>query len=528
MFRSRVLGSRFLSTPTLDTWRRLLRQDRTPLVNVFKPNELRGTLTPYDLPGAFDAMRTNTTYPILATLYDLCKAMPWITEQGTPGLLRTGEYTKVVDEMDNASEAILTMAEHALHDPANTEDTIATLAMLKIIYAHLINNYCYQPCRHALEQSKDPNRVGRANPVIPAQLAQPRTILCTLFDTEMPLYRWQNYNEYSPANCRVLPKDAPELNQDTVTTMVRGEGSRDEIGFIGNHYVQESRTPKLISACTDLLAACKHHNANGAADAYRTAVEAMRHINEVNKQMPQWCSPRGYNQLRIWIPGPRNHSGHAARDLFPPQGVCFEGSEELGAPEYDMSRGETGAMTTIIKLARTMSLFSYDTQTFGENELTLAQRDFDLRREPAQRMFINRTAARLEEYNALKLAHTHPHVWLQLTRLRAQIIEHNITHYGYSRHYIFENKEASTSALFEATGGTTHQFLPTSALANISQTLLEIRQLKTMATSLDAAEIAELDAIQERLTMLEDVTQKQRDKFVHMEEEQRQHQVEKA
>ena len=341
----------------------------------------------------------------------------------------------------------------------------------------------------------------------------------TLFDTEIPQYRWQNYNEYSPANCRVVPEDASVLDQLTVTTMARGEGSRDEIGFIGNHYVQESRTPLLVEACENLLAASKHADHDGAANAYDQAVTAMQNINSVNKTMPAWCSPRGYNQLRIWIPGPKNHSGTRPRDLFPEQGVCFEGSEDLGAPLHDMSRGETGAMTSIIKLARTMALFSYDTRVFGENELTLAQRDFDARRETGQRQFLDRTAQQLRSCDAQALVHSHARAWFHLTRLRNQIIEHNITHYGYSRNYIFENKEASTSALFEATGGTTHQFLPTSALANISTTLSEIAQLKhaAAATDLTQPERHELAEIEDRLSTLQDVTQKQRDRIASMD-----------
>lgn len=383
--------------------------------------------------------------------------------------------------------------------------------------------------RHRFAVTQDPNDVGSAHFFVPANLAQPRSLLSLAFADHRPEYRWQNYNEYSPANCIVRDPSQP-LSRENVTTVIRSEGSPDEIGFITNHYVQESLTAPLIESALTIAhlpeelgqartldTTTRQRFSETLAGSYHRATEAMQRINAVNREMPKWCTPAGYGELRVWIPGPKGHNGPSK--LFPQQGVMMEGSAALGFADYDLSRGETGAMTTILATARRMSLFMYDAARYGENELTSAQADFDRRREPGQQRLLfdlgtqetqQRARAAVDGLDAPVLYH--------LIHLRNEIVTHNLTHYGYSVNYIFDNRSTGKQSLFEATGGTTHSFLPTSALANIDDTLHEIDVLRARRSELESAQWEDIAAIEERMLRCKRQAEKSRTYFADIAE----------
>jgi hypothetical protein len=139
-----------------------------------------------------------------------------------------------------------------------------------------------------------------------------------------------------------------------------------------------------------------------------------------------------------------------------------------------------------------------------------------------------------------------PVLQFQLIRLRCEVINHNLTNYGYSVNCtcaharacrrvgsgavvmlavlrctisadIFDNTTTGTRSLFEATGGTTHSFLPTSALANIESTLAEVNSLRPRACDLSAEEQLELARLEDWLLSRQHGTSKSRQYFLDVE-----------
>ena len=267
--------------------------------------------------------------------------LPRLKSDGTSGILENeGQIEERIANLKNFSEEV-----------KKENDPFVIQALFRA-YAFLTSSYTLAPAHF---QQLKTNKYGKANQIIPPQLAIPFTIIASKLD----VYPWLDYHyAYSLGN--YVKKDKSKgMDWENLEMAVKFSGMPDERGFIMLHVDINQYSPNLIKGVFETLEIIGSNRYEDTKISKNIAISynAMKNINSRRKLMWEASRWKNYNDFRVFIMGIKGNE-----EIFN-EGVYFQGVDK----EPHQYRGQTGAQDNIIP---TMDIFSGVINFYPTNELT--------------------------------------------------------------------------------------------------------------------------------------------------------------
>jgi len=330
-------------------------------------------------------------------------------------------------------------------------------------YAFLTSAYTLEP---AFQHFKQTGTYGKANNVLPANIAQPFVAV----SEKLKAFPWMDYHYgYSLGNYHKI-NPAGNLEWDNLKMSVKFSGQPDEAGFILLHIDINQFSPNLVGSVLATLAAVEANAINQVEAGLDQNLETLTQMNIRRKEMWKASRWQHYNDFRVFIMGVKGNE-----EIFG-EGVTYSGVWDT--PQQ--FRGQTGAQDDIIPME---DIFTGVTQYYLKNELTDYLLDLRKYRPQCVQSFFIDLEEQVKQVHPKGLAgYLSEHKLVTgLTRLLGileQIYHFRNGHWQFVQKYIMANTPYA-----KATGGTPiTTWLPnqiTAVLQQMEEVIHSINQLTT-------------------------------------------------
>ncbi|XP_037030629.1 indoleamine 2,3-dioxygenase 1-like [Bradysia coprophila] len=340
-----------------------------------------------------------------SALESLLQRMPMQLNDGTPGLLASGQFGDAVRE------------ELPVYDVDSLTDQRLLSALFRD-YTFAASAYLLEPC-DILYRSQADYGLGRR--VLPKNIAVPLVKVSNKINSKPFMeyalsYALYNYKKVSPTQ---------GLNYDNLALVRAFAGSESEKGFVLNHVTMVSYSPHLVRFAVGTLAAAEANDRAKFDSQMSGLFETYESINREMEMMWSRSVPEDYVKFRTFIMGTKNQT------MFP-DGVIYEGVSD----EPVTYRGESGANDSMIPLGDNLLQIS---ELMPENPLTDVLRDFRSYRPTNHREFLEFVQAKamqvgVKQY-AMKDANSAAIYLSNIDQIRA--FRHR--HWNFTKEYIIKH-----------------------------------------------------------------------------------------
>ena len=299
-------------------------------------------------------------------LQSLLDAMPVVKEDGTNGYLHyPGQIHAAVAQLPNFIEQV------------KQETDINVIQALYRGYAFLTSAYTLEP---AFQHFRETGKYGKANTLLPAQVAQPLVEV----SNRLQVFPWLDYHYgYSLGNFKKLDPKGP-LEWHNLAMCVRFSGQPDEAGFILLHVDINQFSPDLVGSVMRGFQAIEENNLPALEKALDDNLDTLTRMNIRRKEMWKASRWQHYNDFRVFIMGIMGNE-----EIFG-DGVTYSGVWDT--PQQ--FRGQTGAQDDIIPME---DIFSGVTRFYPKNELTAYLLDLRKYRPMVVQSFFNDLEKQVQE-----------------------------------------------------------------------------------------------------------------------------------
>jgi len=343
------------------------------------------------------------------------------------------------------------------------ESDIRIIQALYRGYAFLTSAYTLEP---AFQHFKQTGTYGKANNLLPANIAQPFVAVCE----KLNVFPWLDYHYgYSLGNFyKINPEGS--LEWDNLHMCVKFSGQPDEAGFILLHVDINQFSPNLVGSVLATLAAVEANAINQVEAGLDKNLETLTQMNIRRKEMWKASRWQHYNDFRVFIMGVKGNE-----EIFG-EGVTYTGVWDT--PQQ--FRGQTGAQDDIIPME---DIFTGVAKYYLKNELTDYLLDLRKYRPHCVQSFFIDLEEQVKQVHPKGLAgYLSEHkLATGLTRLLGileQIYHFRNGHWQFVQKYIMANTPYA-----KATGGTPiTTWLPnqiTAVLQQMEEVIHSINQLTT-------------------------------------------------
>ena len=343
------------------------------------------------------------------------------------------------------------------------ESDIRIIQALYRGYAFLTSAYTLEP---AFQHFKQTGTYGKANNLLPANIAQPFVAVCE----KLNVFPWLDYHYgYSLGNFyKINPEGS--LEWDNLHMCVKFSGQPDEAGFILLHVDINQFSPNLVGSVLATLAAVEANAINQVEAGLDKNLETLTQMNIRRKEMWKASRWQHYNDFRVFIMGVKGNE-----EIFG-EGVTYTGVWDT--PQQ--FRGQTGAQDDIIPME---DIFTGVAKYYLKNELTDYLLDLRKYRPHCVQSFFIDLEEQVKQVHPKGLAgYLSEHkLATGLTRLLGileQIYHFRNGHWQFVQKYILANTPYA-----KATGGTPiTTWLPnqiTAVLQQMEEVIHSINQLTT-------------------------------------------------
>jgi len=356
-------------------------------------------------------------------LQELLDQMPVVKEDGNGGYLHyPGQIHAAAAQLPNFIEQV------------TAEKDIRVIQALYRGYAFLTSAYTLEP---AFQHFRETGKYGKANNVLPENIAQPFVTICN----KLQVFPWLDYHYgYSLGNFKKIDPNGP-LEWNNLAMCVRFSGQPDEAGFILLHVDINQFSPALVGSVMRGFQAIEHNNLPALEKALDENLDTLTNMNIRRKEMWKASRWQHYNDFRVFIMGIKGNE-----EIFG-DGVTYTGVWE-GPQQF---RGQTGAQDDIIPME---DIFSGVTRFYPKNELTAYLLDLRKYRPVVVQQFFKDLEAQVENIHAEGMSGylKEQHSAIGLSRLLGileQIYHFRNGHWQFVQKYIMANTPYA-----KATGGT--------------------------------------------------------------------------
>lgn len=404
------------------------------------------------LPAVSPLIQLPDTY---LALQDLLDKMPVVLSNGEPGYLGfPGKIQQVAAQLPNYLEQV------------KLETDIRLIQALYRGYAFLTSAYTLEP---SFQHFKQTGNYGKANNVLPANIAQPFVAVCE----KLSVFPWLDYHyAYSLGN---FYKKNPEgnLEWDNLNMCVKFSGQPDEAGFILLHVDINQFSPNLVGSVLATLASVETNTLKGVEEGLDKNLETLTQMNIRRKEMWKASRWQHYNDFRVFIMGVKGNE-----EIFG-EGVTYSGVWDT--PQQ--FRGQTGAQDDIIPME---DIFSGVTRYYPKNELTSYLLDLRQYRPKCMQSFFIDLEEQVKQVHPKGLAgylfdHQQVNGLTRLLGILEQIYHFRNGHWQFVQKYIITNTPYA-----KATGGTPiTTWLPNQITAVLQQMEEVIHSIQLLSSAPD-------------------------------------------
>ena len=272
-------------------------------------------------------------------LQSVLDKMPVQLSNGEPGYLHfPGKIQEVANQIPNYVAQV------------NEESDIRIIQALYRGYAFLTSAYTLEP---AFQHFKQTGSYGKANNVLPANIAQPFVAV----SEKLKVFPWMDYHYgYSLGNYHKINPEG-NLEWDNLNMCVKFSGQPDEAGFILLHIDINQFSPDLVGSVLETLESVESNSYVGVEEGLDKNLETLTQMNIRRKEMWKASRWQHYNDFRVFIMGIKGNE-----EIFG-EGVTYTGVWDT--PQQ--FRGQTGAQDDIIPME---DIFSGVARHYLKNELT--------------------------------------------------------------------------------------------------------------------------------------------------------------
>jgi len=388
-------------------------------------------------------------------LQSVLDKMPVQLSNGEPGYLHfPGKIQEVANQIPNYVAQV------------NEESDIRIIQALYRGYAFLTSAYTLEP---AFQHFKQTGSYGKANNVLPANIAQPFVAV----SEKLKVFPWMDYHYgYSLGNYHKINPEG-NLEWDNLNMCVKFSGQPDEAGFILLHIDINQFSPDLVGSVLETLESVESNSYVGVEEGLDKNLETLTQMNIRRKEMWKASRWQHYNDFRVFIMGIKGNE-----EIFG-EGVTYTGVWDT--PQQ--FRGQTGAQDDIIPME---DIFSGVAGHYLKNELTDYLLDLRKYRPQCVQSFFIDLEEQVKQVHPKGLAgYLSEHKLVTgLTRLLGileQIYHFRNGHWQFVQNYIMANTPYA-----KATGGTPiTTWLPNQITAVLQQMEEVIQSINQLTTSPD-------------------------------------------
>jgi indoleamine 2,3-dioxygenase len=396
-----------------------------------------------------------TLPPTYEALQSVLDKMPVQLSNGEPGYLHfPGKIQEVANQIPNYIAQV------------KEESDIRIIQALYRGYAFLTSAYTLEP---AFQHFKQTGTYGKANNVLPANIAQPFVAV----SEKLKVFPWMDYHYgYSLGNYQKI-NPAGNLEWDNLNMCVKFSGQPDEAGFILLHIDINQFSPDLVGSVLETLESVESNSYVGVEEGLDKNLETLTQMNIRRKEMWKASRWQHYNDFRVFIMGIKGNE-----EIFG-EGVTYTGVWDT--PQQ--FRGQTGAQDDIIPME---DIFSGVARHYLKNELTDYLLDLRKYRPECVQSFFIDLEEQVKQVHPKGLAgYLSEHKLVTgLTRLLGileQIYHFRNGHWQFVQKYIMANTPYA-----KATGGTPiTTWLPNQITAVLQQMEEVIHSINQLTTSPD-------------------------------------------
>ena len=396
-----------------------------------------------------------TLPPTYEALQSVLDKMPVQLSNGEPGYLHfPGKIQEVANQIPNYIAQV------------KEESDIRIIQALYRGYAFLTSAYTLEP---AFQHFKQTGSYGKANNVLPANIAQPFVAV----SEKLKVFPWMDYHYgYSLGNYQKI-NPAGNLEWDNLNMCVKFSGQPDEAGFILLHIDINQFSPDLVGSVLETLESVESNSYVGVEEGLDKNLETLTQMNIRRKEMWKASRWQHYNDFRVFIMGIKGNE-----EIFG-EGVTYTGVWDT--PQQ--FRGQTGAQDDIIPME---DIFSGVARHYLKNELTDYLLDLRKYRPECVQSFFIDLEEQVKQVHPKGLAgYLSEHKLVTgLTRLLGileQIYHFRNGHWQFVQKYIMANTPYA-----KATGGTPiTTWLPNQITAVLQQMEEVIHSINQLTTSPD-------------------------------------------
>jgi indoleamine 2,3-dioxygenase len=356
-------------------------------------------------------------------LQELLDNMPVVKEDGTGGFLHyPGKIHAAAAKLPNFLEQV------------TAEKDIRVIQALYRAYAFLTSAFTLEP---AFQHFRETGKYGKANNVLPANIAQPFVTVCN----KLQVFPWLDYHYgYSLGNFKKIDPNGP-LEWNNLAMCVRFSGQPDEAGFILLHVDINQFSPALVGSVMQAFRAAEQNDVQAVEQALDNNLDTLTRMNIRRKEMWKASRWQHYNDFRVFIMGIKGNE-----EIFG-EGVTYTGVWDT--PQQ--FRGQTGAQDDIIPME---DIFSGVTNFYPKNELTAYLLDLRKYRPEVVQQFFNDLEAQVKDIHAEGMSgylyqHKSATGLSRLLGILEQIYHFRNGHWQFVQKYIMANTPYA-----KATGGT--------------------------------------------------------------------------
>jgi indoleamine 2,3-dioxygenase len=388
-------------------------------------------------------------------LQSVLDKMPVQLSNGEPGYLHfPGKIQEVANQIPNYVAQV------------NEESDIRIIQALYRGYAFLTSAYTLEP---AFQHFKQTGSYGKANNVLPANIAQPFVAV----SEKLKVFPWMDYHYgYSLGNYHKINPEG-NLEWDNLNMCVKFSGQPDEAGFILLHIDINQFSPNLVGSVLETLESVESNSYVGVEEGLDKNLETLTQMNIRRKEMWKASRWQHYNDFRVFIMGIKGNE-----EIFG-EGVTYTGVWDT--PQQ--FRGQTGAQDDIIPME---DIFSGVAGHYLKNELTDYLLDLRKYRPQCVQSFFIDLEEQVKQVHPKGLAgYLSEHKLVTgLTRLLGileQIYHFRNGHWQFVQKYIMANTPYA-----KATGGTPiTTWLPNQITAVLQQMEEVIQSINQLTSSPD-------------------------------------------
>jgi indoleamine 2,3-dioxygenase len=396
-----------------------------------------------------------TLPPTYEALQSVLDKMPVQLSNGEPGYLHfPGKIQEVANQIPNYIAQV------------KEESDIRIIQALYRGYAFLTSAYTLEP---AFQHFKQTGSYGKANNVLPANIAQPFVAV----SEKLKVFPWMDYHYgYSLGNYHKINPEG-NLEWDNLNMCVKFSGQPDEAGFILLHIDINQFSPDLVGSVLETLESVESNSYVGVEEGLDKNLETLTQMNIRRKEMWKASRWQHYNDFRVFIMGIKGNE-----EIFG-EGVTYTGVWDT--PQQ--FRGQTGAQDDIIPME---DIFSGVARHYLKNELTDYLLDLRKYRPECVQSFFIDLEEQVKQVHPKGLAgYLSEHKLVTgLTRLLGileQIYHFRNGHWQFVQKYIMANTPYA-----KATGGTPiTTWLPNQITAVLQQMEEVIHSINQLTTSPD-------------------------------------------